>query len=188
MEAEPAMRREKILKEIELPESLSAAIDNNTLVIKSSSNESKRTFNQKNVSIQIRDKKIILESKLGTKEGKKIIGSLTAHIKNMMKGSLQKHIYILKICSGHFPMNVSANSSKLTVKNFLGEKVPRMLNLKSGADVKIEGDMIYVTSNNKETAGQVSADIEQLTRRPGYDNRVFQDGIYITSKDGKELK
>ena len=188
MGAEPSMRKEKILKEIELPENLSASIDNNTLVIKSSSNESTRAFNQKNVSIRIQDKKIILESASGTKEGKKIIGSLTAHIKNMLKGSQQKHTYILKICSGHFPMNVSVGGSKLTVKNFLGEKVPRMLNLKPGADVKIEGDMIYVTSTNKETAGQISADIEQLTRRPGYDTRVFQDGCYIINKDGKELK
>jgi large subunit ribosomal protein L6 len=63
-----------------------------------------------------------------------------------------------------------------------------VLDLKNDADVKIEGDLIYVTSQNKETAGQASADIEQLTRRPGYDTRIFQDGIYIINKDGKELK
>jgi ribosomal protein L6P/L9E len=31
---------------------------------------------------------------------------------------------------------------------------------------------------------QVSADIENLVRRTDYDRRVFQDGIYITEKDG----
>jgi large subunit ribosomal protein L6 len=62
------------------------------------------------------------------------------------------------------------------------------LQIKEGATVKVEGDLINVTSTNKETAGQVSADIEQLTRRPGYDKRIFQDGIYIINKDGKELK
>ncbi|MDP6647875.1 MAG: 50S ribosomal protein L6, partial [Candidatus Woesearchaeota archaeon] len=63
-----------------------------------------------------------------------------------------------------------------------------VLQIKEGATVKVEGDLINVTSTNKETAGQVSADIEQLTRRPGYDKRIFQDGIYIINKDGKELK
>ena len=92
------------------------------------------------------------------------------------------------ICSGHFPMNVNVANNKLTVKNLLGEKVPRVLQLKEGADVKVEGDIIYVTSINKEIAGQVSADIEQLTRRPGYDGRVFQDGIYLINRDGKELR
>jgi large subunit ribosomal protein L6 len=85
-------------------------------------------------------------------------------------------------------MNVNVINNNLVVKNFFGEKVPRVLQLKNGAEVKVEGDLIHVTSSNKEIAGQVSADIEQLTRRPGYDTRIFQDGIYIVNKDGKELK
>mgnify|MGYP001570040019 FL=1 len=85
-------------------------------------------------------------------------------------------------------MNVSTDGNKLSVKNFLGEKVPRVLELKEGATVKVESPLIYVISSNKEIAGQVSADIEQLTRRPGFDTRIFQDGIYIINKDGKELK
>ena len=85
-------------------------------------------------------------------------------------------------------MNVSVGGGKLVVKNFLGEKFPRNLYLKEGVDVKIEGDLVYVTGVDKEIAGQVSADIEQLTRRPGYDTRIFQDGIYLVNKDGKELK
>lgn len=180
--------KEKITKGIELPDGVEAHFDGKFLLIKGPKGDVKRTFKQKNVSINIGNKKIVLECKRGTKEDKKISGSLTAHIKNMIKGSLQNHIYTLKICSGHFPMNVSVANNRLIVKNFLGEKIPRDLQLKDDADVKVEGDLIYVTSANKEIAGQVSADIEQLTRRPGYDTRIFQDGIYIINKDGKELK
>ena len=185
------MKKEKpreTTKEIELPDTISASIDGQILLIKGPKGETKRELKQSNVSITIDNKKIIFESKGNTKEDKKIIGSLIAHAKNMIKGSLQNHTYILKICSGHFPMNVSVSGNKLIVKNFLGEKVPRVLQLKDGAEVKVEGDLIYVTSTSKEIAGQVSADIEQLTRRPWYDTRVFQDGCYIISKDGKELK
>ena len=85
-------------------------------------------------------------------------------------------------------MNASISGTMLVIKNFLGEKVPRTLQLNGGAEVKIDGDLINVSSVSKEIAGQVSADIEQLTRRPGYDTRIFQDGIYIINKDGKELK
>ncbi len=188
MKRERTVKEEKITKEIELPESISAAFDGSSLLIKGPKNEVRRTFKQHNISIRYDNKKIVLESKSGTKKDKKVMGSLVAHIRNMIRGSIQSHIYTLKICSGHFPMNVSVSNNKLIVKNFLGEKVPRVLHLKEGADVKVEGDLIYVTSPNKEIAGQVSADIEQLIRRPGYDTRIFQDGCYIISKDGKELK
>ena len=182
------IRKEKITKETDLPDGVSASLIGNFLVIKGPKGESKRELKKQNVSVNIGDKKIMLEAGKATKENKKMIGSLAAHVKNMIKGSLHNHTYTLKICSGHFPMTVSVNDSKLYIKNFLGEKVPRVLQLKEGALVKVEGAMIYVTSPSKETAGQVSADIEQLTRRPGYDTRIFQDGIYIINKDGKELK
>ena len=181
-------RKVGITKIVELPDSVSALLNGQFLSIKGPKGETKRKLQQHKISLKIEGKKIIFESKRSTKTDKKIIGSLVAHAKNMVKGSLQNHSYILKICSGHFPMNISVANNRLIVKNFLGEKVPRILQLKEGADVKIEGELIHVTSASKEIAGQVSADIEQLTRRPGFDTRIFQDGCYIISKDGKELK
>ena len=106
----------------------------------------------------------------------------------MAKGVLEGYKYTLKICSGHFPMNVSVGGGQLIVKNFFGEKVPRTLEFSKSAKVTIEGEIIHVESTDKEIAGQVAAAIEQLTRRPGFDTRVFQDGIYITNKDGKDIK
>ena len=182
------MKKGKITKIIELPNGTTASMTGRTLLIKGTKDEARREIKQRSISILANDTKIILESKSETKKDKKIIGSLAAHIKNMIRGSAQNHTYVLKVCSGHFPINVSVANKRLIVKNFFGEKVPRELELKNDASVKVEGELIYVTSPNKETAGQVSADIEQLTRRPGYDTRVFQDGIYIVNKDGKELK
>lgn len=188
MKKEEGSKKSKITKDIELPAGTEASINGNILLIKGPKNEVRREIKQRNVSVKASSTKITIESRTESKKDKKIIGSLTAHIKNMIRGSGQSHAYILKICSGHFPINASVTGNKLIVKNFFGEKVPRVLELKDGADVKVEGELIYVTSANKETAGQVSADIEQLTRRPGYDTRVFQDGCYIIVKDGKELK
>ena len=182
------IRKKKIVREIDLPDGVNATINAGILKVAGPKGESARELKQHNISVKIEGKKIILESSGGTKTDKKMMGSMVAHIKNMARGSTQNHTYVLKICSGHFPMNVSVTGGKFVVKNLLGEKVPRVLQLKENTDVKIEGDMVYVTSASKETAGQVSADIEQLTRRPGYDTRIFQDGIYIINKDGKELK
>ena len=181
-------RKENIIREVKLPEGVSASYDGKVFTVKGPKGEIKRVLKQQSVAIKITDHDISFEAGRATKENKKMLGSLAAHAKNMVRGSLQNHIYILKICSGHFPMTVSIADSKFNVKNFLGEKVPRILKLKEGVNVKVEGSLIHISSPSKELAGQVSADIEQLTRRPGFDGRVFQDGIYLTIKDGKELK
>ena len=73
------------------------------------------------------------------------------------------------------------------INNFLGEKISRELHLKEGVSVKIEGDIISVEGIDKELTAQTAADIEILTKVKGKDRRIFQDGIYITNKDGKEL-
>ncbi len=177
-----------IEKELNLPKSVTAIANGNILTIKGPKGEAKRLFNDDTIKVKIEDSKITFISRKDQKINRKMIGSLVAHTKNMIKGSLENHVYTLKICSGHFPMNVAITGNKLVVKNFLGEKVPRELSLKAGAEVKVNGDHVTVSSASKEIAGQISADIEQLTRRPGFDTRVFQDGIYIINKDGKELK
>ena len=84
-------------------------------------------------------------------------------------------------------MNVSMSGAQFIVKNFLGEKIPRVLHIKEGAKVTISGTEVVVESINKEIAGQVSADIEQLCRITNRDRRIFQDGIYITQKAKKEI-
>jgi large subunit ribosomal protein L6 len=75
----------------------------------------------------------------------------------------------------------------LLIKNFLGESVPRKMAIKPNVEVKIEGEEIIVSSPDKEAAGQVAGDIEQLTRIKKRDIRIFQDGCYITHKAGKEI-
>ena len=120
MAKEKIRRKEKITKEVELPDGVSASMHEQFLTVKGPNGEVKREIKNQNISINIEPKKIIFEAGKATKENKKIIGSLVAHAKNMVRGSLNNHIYTLKICSGHFPMSVSVNDSKLYVKNFLG--------------------------------------------------------------------
>jgi len=56
-------------------------------------------------------------------------------------------------------------------------------------DVNIskEGENLKIESINKEKAGQTAASIERLTRITKRDKRIFQDGIYIISKNGRKI-
>jgi len=106
----------------------------------------------------------------------------------MIAGVSEGHTYKLKICSGHFPMTVAVDNKDFVIKNLLGEKVPRKISIKQGVDIKVEGDEIVVTGINKNHVAQQAAAIEEMSKRSGFDKRIFQDGVYIISKDGKEIK
>ena len=179
--------KKELIAEIEVPDKVKVDLAAGQIKVSGEKGEISRDLSNKQIVIEQQGNKIVVKALKINKTNKKQLKTRAAHLKNMMRGAVEGHTYKLKICSGHFPMNVSSSNNELIVKNFLGEKVPRVLKIKNGATVKIEGDTITVESANKELAGQVSADIEKLTKRANYDTRIFQDGIYITNKDGKEL-
>ncbi len=172
---------------IEIPDECKISIENMQINIVGPKGEVVKDVRNKLLYSEITDKQVILFSLESTKRHKKIVMTFVAHVKNLFKGVTEGHTYKLKICSGHFPMTVAVKGEILEVKNFIGEAKPRRLRLKPGVKVKINAPEIIVEGINKEIVSQVAASIEQATRRPGFDRRVFQDGIYITEKDGKKI-
>jgi large subunit ribosomal protein L6 len=181
------MKLEKLQESIGLPSGVTAAYAAHTLTIKGPKGELRRLFFDPKVRISVDGDGIGFVSEHATMREKKTLFTFKAHAKNMVKGVNEGYTYRLKVCSGHFPMAVSVKGDTFEIKNFIGEKVPRTMKVKKGADIKVEGDAVTVTGVDKELVSQVAADIEQLSRRPGYDTRVFQDGIFIIDKDGKKL-
>jgi large subunit ribosomal protein L6 len=178
------MKADKIEYKIEVPEKVSVDIQTGVFTVKGPKGEVKRAFIFPKIKIIKEGNSIVFTALKPTKREKAAIYSTEAHLKNMFKGVLESAVYKLKICSGHFPMKVSLKGNVLEVKNFMGETVPRTLKIKPGVDVKVAEPEITVTSPDKELAGQTAAAIEQVTRRTNFDRRIFQDGIYITIKDG----
>ena len=177
----------RMKNEIEIPERVEAEIDKNKLILKGKEGENSKEFNLGKINLEKKDKKIILRCEKTTKREKRMINTYTAHIKNMINGVQKKFEYKLKICSSHFPMTVKIDGNIAIVKNFLGEKVDRKVELPKNVDIKIEKEIITILSTNKELAGQAAANLEKVTKIRGRDRRVFQDGIYITNKSGREI-
>jgi large subunit ribosomal protein L6 len=182
------MKEKELKEEIEIPEGVEVKLENGMFSAKGAKGECKKSLIDPKLTITVENGKITLSAKKPTKKQKTKVGSFKAHIKNLMRGAAEGHVYKMKICSGHFPMNVSVSGKEFVVKNFLGEKQSRVLKLKEGAEVKVEGEIITIEGCSKEIAGQIAADIEKLTKVTNRDLRIFQDGIYITEKDGKEVR
>lgn len=172
---------------IELENDVSVSINGNEFTVKKGSSELKRKFDMGKVRAKVMDGKIVLTAKGATRRESKMIGTIWAHLKNMIKGMDEEFTYELEICNVHFPMSVKQEGNQVIIKSFLGEKTERRAKVLPSVKVDVNGSRVTVTSNNIEAAGQTAANLEKATRLTGRDRRIFQDGIFITSKNGRAI-
>lgn len=178
--------KQTITEEIQLPEGVSVTYKDGVFTAQAK-NTVTRNLYRPEIQVSVKDSVVTLSAENATQREKRHLNTMRAHVRNMLKGASEGHTYKLKICSGHFPMNVSISGDTFEVKNFLGEAVPRRLKIKQDVNVKIDGDEIVITSPYKELAGAQASDVEQLTRVTNKDRRIFQDGLFIIEKDGEKL-
>jgi len=172
---------------IELPEGVQATIVDDVITIKADGKEVVKTVRPGRVTLEVEGNQVKLDAKGATRRESKMIGTIWAHVNNMIKGVKEGFEYKMEVCNVHFPMNVKAEGDKIIIKSFLGEKVNRQANIVPGTKVEIKGSQITITSVNIENAGQTAANIEKATRLTGRDRRIFQDGIFITEKNGRKI-
>jgi len=169
--------------EVELIEGVSAVYENNTLVVSGPKGEISKHLRFPNVYLKVEGNKILIGTKKYSKNEKKIIFTYKAHAKNLVKGVTEGFNYSLVVVYAKFPMKVELKGQIFSVKNFLGEKVPRTCKIATDVKVVIKAEKeISVSGIDKEKVGQTAATIEQLTRINHLDRRVVQDGIFITEK------
>jgi len=146
-----------------------------------------RNFNLENIYLKKEYNEILLSSLSDRKRYRTMLGTIKAHINNMMSSVTDGVEYKLKIVYSHFPMSVKVSGNELKISNFLGEKHDRGAKILENVNVKISGSDVIVTGYDLEKVGQTAANIEQATKIRRRDPRVFQDGIYIVEKNGKKM-
>lgn len=172
-----------IREEIAIPEGVEVIINNNEVSVKGPNGEDSRKFTYPNVSIKEEEDVVVLETTFPKKKDKAMIGTTRAHINNMIIGVTDGFTYHMKIVFAHFPMTVKVQKDTVIIDNFLGERHPRTAKIVGSSKVAVKGDAVTVTGINKEHVGQTMANLEQATKIKGRDPRVFQDGIYLISKE-----
>jgi len=181
------LKKRVLETKISIPEKVNASIDNSTVSLTGPLGETKRKLAYPGIITAMKEGNIVISTKKNNAHGKKMVFTFKAHIKNMIVGVIDGYKYSMKICSGHFPMTVTVQGSQLVVKNFIGEKTPRSIDIPEGVKVKVEGDKISIESIDKELAGMTASRIEEKTKRRAFDPRIFQDGIYIVDKGDKRV-
>ena len=174
---------ETIIK-VEIPDGVEVEYSDSRLMVKGPKGTLTRTFSHPRLKMEISDGKIIFHCSLPRKREKALVGTWSAHARNMIIGVTKEFEFRMKIVYAHFPVKVTFDkkNSILNISNFLGEKADRKARILEGVALKIDGDQIILKGTDVEKLGQSAANIERATKIKRFDIRVFQDGIYITHK------
>jgi large subunit ribosomal protein L6 len=170
--------------EIEIPDEVSAEVSNLDLTVEGPNGSVTRTLWYPSVSVSVEDDEVVITADADDAKTNATVGTFESHVSNMIHGVTEGWEYEMEVYYAHFPMQVDVEGDEVVIENFLGERSERRTPLRGDTEVQVDGEVVTLNGPSKEDVGQTAADIEQLTRVTDKDNRVFQDGVYITQKPG----
>ena len=177
------VKLDRIEHTVELPDGVSASIDDGNVTITGPKGSLSRDFISSRHDILHEGGALLVRVDVPRRKERALAGTWNAHLKNMIKGVSEGFTYTLKALYSHFPMTLAVKGNQFVVNNYFGERVPRTSNILNGVNVKVQNKTEVVVSGiDKEAVGQTAANIERSTTIKKRDRRVFQDGIYLIEK------
>ncbi|MGD6933838.1 MAG: 50S ribosomal protein L6 [Candidatus Bathyarchaeia archaeon] len=177
------MRLPEISRTIQVPDDVNVSLKGKVVSVKGEKGSLTRDFTYAPISIDAEGKEIRISAKWPRKKESALVGTIYAHIKNMITGVTKGYTYKLKIVFSHFPISVKLEGRSILIENFTGERRARHVKIIGDTKVKIETDDITVSGINLEDVSQTAANIEQATRVRNKDVRVFLDGLYVYERN-----
>ena len=115
-----------------------------------------------------------------------MLRSVCSHIRNLFDGVTKKFEYRMRLVYAHFPINatITNGGNTVEVRNFLGEKRVRVVNMHPGVKVEKSAqtkDELVVTGTDIDLTSRSAALIRQSCLVKDKDIRKFLDGIYVSS-------
>ena len=93
----------------------------------------------------------------------------------------------MRLVHAHFPINVviPKDGKSVEVKNFLGGKQAKKIDMLPGCSVKMNPDLkdeLIFEGIDNQNVSLVCAQVSQVCKIGDKDNRKFLDGIYVSEK------
>lgn len=167
---------------IPVPEDINVNINGSTITISGPKGSVTKDFSHAKVKMELINNQIVVKAFGRGRRPKAIIGTISAHIRNMIKGVKEGHIYRMKIIYAHFPISVKVVGREVHIENFMGERCKRVAKIVGNVKVSVSGDEVIIEGVDKDEVGQTAANIHLATHIKRMDPRVFQDGIYLVEK------
>ena len=173
------MKRVMVTKSIEVPENVEVEVKGRTVTVKGPKGVLTKDFSHAPVSITHENNVVTVKAYWPRRREEAIVGTISSHISNMIKGVTEGFVYKMKIVFSHFPISVRVDGDQVLIENFTGEKSPRRAKIIGDTKVTVKGDDIIIEGIDINAVSQTAANIQQATKIKNKDPRVFLDGIYV---------
>jgi large subunit ribosomal protein L9e len=186
------MRQINAVKSINVPKDVTVTIKNRKVTVKGPRGVLSRDLSHLRVNLFTEKKGdasvVKVELWFGNRLGLATLRTVLTHIENMIVGVTKGYLFKMKYVYAHFPINlvVSKDSKTVEVKNYLGEKMERVVELLGDTTAKLSKDIdgtkdeITIQGSSLDAVSQSCANIQQIAKVKDKDIRKFLDGVYVS--------
>ena len=172
---------------IKVPKDVKVTIASRKVEVSGKHGTLKRNFSHLPVDLKLVEggKKIRVEMWFGLSKQQAALRTCCSHIQNCFDGVTKRFQYKLRLVYAHFPINANVvdGGRTLELRNFLGEKVVRIVKMLDGVTCDKSAstkDELVVTGADIENVSRSAALIHQSCLVKNKDIRKFLDGVYVS--------
>jgi large subunit ribosomal protein L6 len=170
---------------VEVPQDITLTQDGLKFTIEGKKGKIIKDFSHmKKVDILYKDNVVKISAYFPRKSTEAKLGTLRSVLINAIEGVTKGYTYKMKIAYSHFPITVDTDGDRILIKNFIGERSPRITHKvgSNSVEIKASKEDVVISGINKEEVSQTCANIQKICRIRDKDKRIFQDGIYVYEK------
>jgi len=174
--------------DVTIPDDVTLTVTKRVVTVKGPRGSLVKDFRHLPVDMKLVDPKTLRIERWFT-SGKQMASIRTAcsHVENQITGVTKGFKYKMRFVYSHFPINVSVvnNGQKVEIRNFLGEKVIRVVDALEGVKVSRSTDVkdeLVLEGNSIDNVSMTAASVQQICAVKRKDLRKFLDGIYVSHK------
>jgi len=176
---------------LDIPENVTVSIRSRLIEVTGPRGSLSKNVRHVNMDIQLikgkSKNKVSLAVWQGGRKHVACLRTIKSLITNMITGVTKGFQYKMRAVYAHFPINciIQDDGRLLEIRNFLGEKTVRHVNMLDGVVVsesKAQKDELILEGNDVHNVSQSAASIQGSCAVRNKDIRKFLDGIYVSDK------
>ncbi len=169
-------------KGVDIPQGTTVSVEGTTVSVKGPHGDLSRSF-PNTIGVEVADGHVSFEARKKTLETKAMIGTVAAHVRNMVSGVNTKFEKKLMLEGIGYKSELKGD----TLVFALGFSHPVEVKVPQGLSVTVEKNVITISGINKEDVGAFAAKVRALKEPEPYKGKGLRyEGEVIKIKQGKK--